>query len=494
MTEPKTKLYFVKKPTQSSAEYGRKPVQIGTMKPVKTKRIRKIKEPFGNIEVIEPRKVKATSQQKLESLVQRERKRRAEHMYKPVELTPFAEQARQRIKAKTIVGQQQEKIARDKALEELNLRQSENIAQRQALLAIPRLLQGQTQTLMALSDPLQQNLMALQRVAPDVARHMMELSQRQQLSAPKEEEEFDSPIITTLHEAMAEPTIEEPTEVVAQRSRQVMADRELIRKLVQEEGLTSEAEIKRRFLEESPRKRMPNKYKDMIDEAKGEGKGLSFATTTTGKGRRGISEHGGDLINMALSHIGNMFKSSAGDFASKMRTNIKNNPQAALELGTNLFKHFMKGGDLESANRLDNHFKQQFDEIHGAGFFSSLKDLAKKAVSKVVDIVKEDPIGTAKKAFELGQKGREQYAKMFGKTEKGGKLFIPKKHLKTLHKFAKQTHGAGFADSFLKGLITPLSVLGKVASFIPGVGQVIGPIGMAIPSVVTALTGVKPLI
>jgi hypothetical protein len=83
---------------------------------------------------------------------------------------------------------------------------------------------------------------------------------------------------------------------------------------------------------------------------------------------------------------------------------------------------------------------------------------------------------------------------MFGKTEKGGKLFIPKKHLKTLHKFAKQTHGAGFADSFLKGLITPLSVLGKVASFIPGVGQVIGPIGMAIPSVVTALTGVKPLI
>jgi hypothetical protein len=65
---------------------------------------------------------------------------------------------------------------------------------------------------------------------------------------------------------------------------------------------------------------------------------------------------------------------------------------------------------------------------------------------------------------------------------------------KKLHAHIAKTHGAGFADSFLKGLITPFSVVGKLASVIPGVGQVLGPVGQLLPSAVTALTGVKPLI
>ena len=395
--EPSTKLYFVKKPTMSSAEYGRKPV-IGKMKTV-AGRPRKIKEAFGTTEVIEP-----TATEKLQQQIGRARRRVMERgIFKPVELTPFAEEAREKILAKTIVGQQQAKIEEEKAQAELAQRQAENTAVREAQLALPQLIKRQTLGIQALQPTLQQNLLALQRVAPDIA---------EQLQLREE-----SPLRGLFE-------IEEPTEAEASASRKDVEGRETLRRIIQDEGLTDDKDIVKRFKDIHPdRKRMPKGYKDIVSDIKGKGLGFQ-ATTTTGKGRKGIAE--------------------------------------------------------------------------GAGFFSDVfkgaKSLAKKGLEKAIEVVKEDPIGTAKKAFEIGQKGREQYAKMFGKKEKGGKMFIPKKHQKIMYKHAKQAHGKGFADMFLKGLITPFSIASKIAEHIPIVGDVIGKVGKAIPSVVTGLTGIKPLI
>lgn len=385
--EPSTKLYFVKKPTMSSAEYGRKPV-IGKMKTV-TGRPRKIKEAFGTTEVIEP-----TATEKLQQQIGRARRRVMERgIFKPVELTPFAEEARQKILAKTIVGQQQAKIEEEKAQAELAQRQAEDTAVRQAQLALPQLIRRQTIGIQALQPTLQQNLQALQRVAPDIAEQLQF----------REEPTF------------GEPEIEEPSEAVARSSRRDVEARETLRRIIEDEGLTADKDIVKRFKDIHPdRKRMPSGYKDIVSEMKADkGKGLEFqSTTTTGKGRKGIAE--------------------------------------------------------------------------GAGFFSDVFQGAKSLAKKGLEKAMEDPIGTAKKAFEIGQKGREQYAKMFGKKEKGGKMFISKKHQKIMYKHAKQAHGKGFADMFLSGLRAPfdaianipilkdIPIIKQVAKAIPALADTIG--------------------
>ena len=383
--EPSTKLYFVKKPTMSSAEYGRKPV-IGKMKTV-AGRPRKIKEAFATTEVIEP-----TATEKLQQQVGRARRRVMERgIFKPVELTPFAEEAREKILAKTIVGQQQAKIEEEKAQAELAQRQAADTAVREAQLALPQLIRRQTLGIQALQPTLQQNLQALQRVAPDIAEQL---------------------------QFREEPEIEEPTEAAARASRKDVETRETLRRIIEDEGLTADKDIVKRFKDIHPdRKRMPSGYKDIVSEMKADkGKGLEFqSTTTTGKGRKGIS-----------------------------------------------------GG------------------AEGAGFFSDVFQGAKSLAKKGLEKAMEDPIGTAKKAFEIGQKGREQYAKMFGKKEKGGKMFISKKHQKIMYKHAKQAHGKGFADMFLSGLRAPfdaianipilkdIPIIKQVAKAIPALADTIG--------------------
>jgi hypothetical protein len=62
------------------------------------------------------------------------------------------------------------------------------------------------------------------------------------------------------------------------------------------------------------------------------------------------------------------------------------------------------------------------------------------------------------------------------------------------HPELSREKAGSLADSFIRGIITPFSAVGKLASFIPGVGKVLGPVGSLLPNAVTALTGVKPLI
>lgn len=136
----------------------------------------------------------------------------------------------------------------------------------------------------------------------------------------------------------------------------------------------------------------------------------------------------------------------------------------------------------------------------GSGLFSSIKDLAKKGIDKLVETVKEDPIGTAKQAFEAGKKLRELYVKRQGKEkeEKAGSLKIPKTHIKKIRKHIKDTYGGGIFDSIMKGFLTPFSIIKHVTSAvadaipIPGVSDVLRGLG-GIGDSISNVTGVDPL-
>lgn len=525
MEQPTTKLYFVKKPTLSSGGFGREP-RIGEMRTVKG-RARKIKEAPADEEVITNegklnrlmarertrRAAQIGSQKKLEAVAARARKR-AEKLFKPVELDPFAEQARQKIRSKTFAAQAEAKVQREKDQEENLTRSRENAKQREAILAIPQLLGRQEASIQSLQTPLQQNLMALQRVAPEVADEL-----RKTLLPEKEGDEMRG--------LFREPEVKEPTESEAMKSRAEVAAREIVRKVVDEEGITSKAKVAARVKELLGAGRMPKGVNDMISEKlgkkpKAKGKGLSFQeTTTSGKGRKGIS--GGGFF----SSIKNLAKSAASKIVDVVKEDPVGAAKKAFEVAKQAKEQYHnltgKGGKLPIRHQrmfmkeLEKHKGtvggSLFGELvhgltggltapirymmakhvygsEGGGFFSSLKDLGKKAINKVM----EDPIGSAKQAISLGQQAREQYAKMTGKSEKGGKMFIPKKHQKILYSHAKKAHGKGFADMFLKGLITPFSVVSKIAQAVPVLGDAVGKVGMALPNVVTSLTGVKPLI
>lgn len=63
-----------------------------------------------------------------------------------------------------------------------------------------------------------------------------------------------------------------------------------------------------------------------------------------------------------------------------------------------------------------------------------------------------------------------------------------------IHAHVAKVHGAGFADMFLKGLISPFSAVSKLAEHIPVLGEAVGKVADIIPSAVTGLTGVTPLV
>lgn len=72
------------------------------------------------------------------------------------------------------------------------------------------------------------------------------------------------------------------------------------------------------------------------------------------------------------------------------------------------------------------------------------------------------------------------------------KLTAPR--ARKLHKHVTKAFGGSFADSFIRGLISPFSAVAKLASYIPVLGKAVGPIANILPNAVTALTGIKPLI
>ena len=525
------KLYFVKKPTLSSANFGREP-RIGQMKVVKAK-VRKIKEAPADEEMITNegklnrlmkserirRKAQIGSQQKLEAVAKRARKR-AERLKRQVEILPFEEEARKKIKAKTFAEQAETKRKEDQAKAEAQARSLENTAQREAILALPQLLRRQNLNIQALQPTLRQNIEALQRVAPDVAEQL------KMVLVPEKEGEV-------MQKLFEEPKIEEPTEKEAQKSRLQTKISDTVENVLQDESITTSAQAKAKVKELLGVPRMPNGVNEMIDAKfgkKGKGKGLDFGgapTTTVGEGRKGISGSG------LFSSIKNLAKSAVSKAIDVVKDDPIGSAKKAFEVAKQARDQYHKltgkGGKLPVRHQrtfmkeLEKHktslggglfdqikdgftqgFKMPFKLLglggsldtkeEGASFFSSLKDLGKKAISKVAEKVMEDPIGSAKKAIALGQQAREQYAKMTGKKEKGGKMFIPKKHIKALHSYASKAHGKGFADMFIKGLITPFSAVSKLAEHIPVLGKAVGKVGMAIPNVVSNLTGIQPLI
>ena len=145
-------------------------------------------------------------------------------------------------------------------------------------------------------------------------------------------------------------------------------------------------------------------------------------------------------------------------------------------------------------------FTSSSDE-EGSGLFSNLKDLAKKGLNAAIEKVKEDPIKTAMEAWKLGNKVREEYVKRRGQKaeeqEKGGRLRIPKKHISKITKHFK-IKGGSWWQSLLSGFLTPISAIGKIGDAvgslgIPGVSDVAKGLGN-FSDKVSDLTGVKGLI
>ena len=145
-------------------------------------------------------------------------------------------------------------------------------------------------------------------------------------------------------------------------------------------------------------------------------------------------------------------------------------------------------------------FPSSSDE-EGSGLFSNLKDLAKKGLNAAIEKVKEDPIKTAMEAWKLGNKVREEYVKRRGpkaeEQEKGGRLRIPKKHISKITKHFK-IKGGSWWQSLLSGFLTPISAIGKIGDAvgslgIPGVSDVAKGLG-SFSDKVSDMTGVNPLI
>lgn len=74
-------------------------------------------------------------------------------------------------------------------------------------------------------------------------------------------------------------------------------------------------------------------------------------------------------------------------------------------------------GEITDFDEFKRHVAMLMGEPRGGGFFDSIKSLVKKGVETAVEKVKENPIETAMKAFELAKKGKEMYGARQQKAE-----------------------------------------------------------------------------
>jgi hypothetical protein len=130
--------------------------------------------------------------------------------------------------------------------------------------------------------------------------------------------------------------------------------------------------------------------------------------------------------------------------------------------------------------------------VHGAGFLSD----ALGSIGLGLDTKKRGRKAVHGAGFlsdALGMVGLGLPHRMRDK-KLGSKL--TKQQKDKIHAHVAKVHGGGFADMFLKGLITPLSAVKKLTDIvpIPGLSQIAGGIAGAIPDAVTKLTGITPLI
>lgn len=429
---PMSKLYFIKTPTEASVMQGRNPV-IGKIKKVNPKTIVKQQELLGTIykrrQVPRGKKsgflkeaVDTDAQQRLTAFAKKERARRAEKLETPPAVGQEA-QLREKIGAKSIVGQQekarQEMIAKVKQDAEKAVEEQKT----QALLALPAQLERARLAIEDLAPLQQQQLIALQNVAPDVVEGLLD--------------EWEAKYPGIAAPAPGPAPIPGPAPVPAPAPAPIPiagapVDIDALLPILGKDSPRTTANLKRFW-------------------------GNNKQSATNVKSIKSAS-------SVELQRQLDAKPALDADYLDAIQKIIADKEAQGKGL-----KFKGKGGML--------------DQEEGGGFFGDLfgkaKDLAKKGVEKLVEKVSADPIGAVKKAYELGQAGRAEYAKHFGKKIRAGKLFIPKKHQKAIHSHFKKIYGGGWADSFLKGFTLPFQLAAKLP--IPGVqqlGQTVSSMGL----------------
>jgi hypothetical protein len=467
-SKPISKLYFIKKSTETMLRQGRKPV-IGKIEEVNPRNIETKQEflldrvvkrdevPKGKKKRQASKETKGDAQQRLTEFGKKERARRAEKREELPAVGDVAE-LRRKLSEKGIVAKQEK--ARQEIIENAR-KETERVAEErktQALLALPPALERARVAIERL-EPLQQaQLIALNNVAPEVSRNIVdEWARRFPASVATFATPTSSPTATptptplpTLplpsafapirlppspspapsYTSVATPVPPAPVGVDV-RVPDTPSNLKQLQALFKEPGRDYATLIM--ALDRIPSKRLEKRLQDAVD-----------------KGEITVS------------------------FERELDAIVKD--KQAVGKGLSFKK---KGREAKKAKKTTGGALPTIDE-EGGGFFDTLKDVAKKGVEKLVEKVSDDPIGAVKKAFEMGQQAKGAYASHFGKKlGKGGKLFITKKIHKKLHAHMKKIKGGGWADAFLSGLTLPFQLASKIP--IPGVQQV-GQAGTGIAS------------
>lgn len=414
--KPMSKLYFIKKPTEASLRQGRKPV-IGRIKKVNPKTIEKQQQflekvykrrqvPAGKKKGFLKEAVDADAQQRLTAIAKTARERKEAKLADPLEYDAQKDIVKSRVKQKSIVGRQEE--LRQQVIE--NARQEmDRVAEERkttALLALPPALERARLAIERLEPLQQQQIVALHNIAPQVSQNIVDEWARR----------FPASVL---------PIPEPPQLPPASPVRQLPDEPPLALTAEQEAISTQFPNVRENLTNLRTLFNLPSRqYRTLIV-------------------RLGNSSSAGleELLQATRSNLSTGFATQIEDLIRQKQ---------GVGAGLKFKGRKAKGGALSTSST---------EEETGGGFFGDafgkIKDLAKSGVAKLVEKVQDDPIGMAKKAYELGQKGREEYKKQFGKKEKGGKMFIPKKHQKIIHRLVKKTHGAGFADMFMKSFKAP---------------------------------------
>ena len=474
MEKPKSKLYFIKKPTEVSLRHGRKPV-IGRIKKVNPKTISKGRQQFlekvyKRRQVPEGKKkgfikeaVDADAQRRLTAIAQQERERRESKRITPVDDT----ETLKRVKQKSIVGKQEQ--ARQEVIDNAR-RETEKVAEQlktTALLELPPALERARVAIQQLEPIQQAQLVALHNVAPQVSQNIVDEWARRFPNAPQAPPLPPAPARAVPAQPQALTQAQQLISAQIPNGGNNLRDLRLLfnvpraqyRTVIARLDRISSAELEN--LLQGTRGNLDGGFatqiEDIIRQKQGVGAGLKF--------KKGKKIKGGALADPVPAPAPVL---NQQDY-DMIRQQYGYYPKS-------YYVHFLNQGENQGNISFYNQqaIQQQINanqhliepEPHGAGFFSDafnkVKDLAKSGVNKLVDIVKDDPIGSAKKAFELGKQGRDEYKKHFGKKEKGGKMFIPKKHIKAIHRHLKKVHGGGFADWFIKGLTAPFALASKI--------------------------------
>lgn len=405
-----SQLYFVKKPTMVSKRKTNKLVGKAT---IPTSDI--VTRDEGSVIPFE-----TPAAERLINKINKTRKRIAMHQ-KPIEMTPYPEMARQQIISKSIIGQQSA-LSKKKAEDEILKQKEADIKNRELV-----------------------HLDAIRQIAPNMVNYLMRAvhndASNQMLKAftPTKEEEPKKVKKT-------KPKIEEvkPVGMYLQSTQPTYVPPKI--------DTSEEARYKRMYTRIYDGMTKPQIRKSVIDE----------------ENRKNVF-HGFDVLFKKVED--DVIADKRDEETRRITADEKKRIEEATEQKRK-YEAALKAAPKSKFIVVDDIVTPPVDDsegsgLRGKGFFSNI---LKSVGKKIIDKVKDDPIGSIKSAIEAGKQAidagkalRDSYAQKTGQdTSSGGKLKIKKAHYNKLKKHYTQLHGAGWWDSFSQGFMLPFQALGEV--------------------------------